>query len=51
MINNDNTINVETKNNGMNKITKLYSMQLKIILQYISHLLSIILQNTHSDDK
>ena len=35
MMSNDSTIIVETKNNKMNKMTKLHSIQLKFILQYI----------------
>ena len=34
MINNDSIINVETKNNRMNKMTKFHPIQLEFTLQY-----------------
>ena len=36
MINNDSTINVETKNNRMNKMTKLHLIHIEFTLQYIT---------------
>ena len=36
MMSNGSTINVETKNNRMNKMTKLHSIQLELTLQYIT---------------
>ena len=35
MMSNDSTINVETKNNKMKKMTKLHLIHLEFILQYI----------------
>ena len=49
MINNDSTINVETKNNRVTKLTKLHSIQLDLHYN-ISVLLAIILYRTYSDD-
>ena len=51
MTSNDITINVKTKKTiRMNKLTNLHSIHLKLHYN-ISHIPSIILQRTHSDDK
>ena len=42
MVSNDSTINVETKNNRVNKMTKLHSIHLKFI-SIISHRFDFIL--------
>ena len=36
MTSNDNTINVKTENNRINKMTKLHSIHLEFTLQYIT---------------
>ena len=36
MMSNDSTINVETKNNRINKMTKLYSIHIELTLKYIT---------------
>ena len=51
MTSNDITINVETKNNRINKMTKLDSIHLEYLYYNILHLPAIIWQRTHSDDK
>ena len=48
MINNDSTINVETKNNRMNKMTKLHSIHLEFTLQYITLTNYYIVKDTFS---
>ena len=45
MICNDNTINVETKNNRVNKMTKLHSIHLEFTLQYITLTVYYILKD------
>ena len=46
MMSNDSTINVETKNNAVNKITKLHLKCLELILQYITFTSYYIVKDT-----
>ena len=47
---NDSTINVQKKNNRVNKITKLDSIHLEFTLQYIT-LTDYYIVKTHTDNK
>ena len=44
---NDITINAETKNNRVNKLTKMYLIHLEFTLQYITYLLLYYKEHIH----
>ena len=46
MTSNDRIINVETKNNRMNKMARLHSLQFKFSLQYITLTAYYIVKDT-----
>ena len=47
MMSNDSTINVERKNNRVNKITKLHLIHLELTLQYITFTRYYIVKDTY----